>query len=108
MKADVVPGIPNRTQWTPNELTMPQDTFQVVCAELCGSGHNGMRSDVCVVEADLFAWWQKNSDVTCPTLRLMNCEAETAAANAGELRGRIDKLLADDPEADCDDLEEAA
>lgn len=55
LKMDVVPGVHTWTQWTPSKRTEHQ--VQVVCAELCGSGHNAMRADACVVSRAKFDEW---------------------------------------------------
>lgn len=105
LKTDAVPNIPTRTQWTPNKLTRPVDAYQVVCAELCGAGHNAMRADACVLRQGAFDWWTEHTNATCVQLRYFNCVDDTAY---DDLLARIDKLVTEDPEATCKDLEEAA
>lgn len=110
MKIDAVPGIPTWTQFTPTEVTQPGEQYQVVCAELCGSGHNAMRVDACVVSDEIFGWWLENATTTCETIRFFNCE-ELGDASDGErteLRSKIEELVADEPEATCDDAKEIA
>lgn len=104
IKIDAVPGIKTRTQWTPEHVTGPDDRWQVVCAELCGSGHGGMRTDVCVVDAAAFDWWGKHPDTRCDVLRYFNCA--DAGSDHDALAERAKRLVADDPDATCDDLEE--
>ena len=53
VKKDVVPGVVTRVWFTPSRL----GTFPVICTELCGVGHNTMRSRVVVLSpADYEAW----------------------------------------------------
>jgi cytochrome c oxidase subunit 2 len=58
LKQDVIPG-----QTTVLSLTATRPgTYPIVCAELCGPYHGGMRSSVVVHEADEFdSWLQRNS-----------------------------------------------
>ena len=58
LKQDVIPG-----QTTVLSLTATRPgTYPIVCAELCGPYHGGMRSSVVVHEADDFdSWLQRNS-----------------------------------------------
>lgn len=57
LKQDVIPGQPTLLTFTP---TRP-GTYPIVCAELCGPYHGGMRSNVVVHEPDGFdAWLQSN------------------------------------------------
>jgi CheY-like chemotaxis protein len=112
MKIDAVSGLRTYVQWRATKVSAPEDNYQVVCAELCGSGHNGMRTDMCVVNDATFDWWAKldedgRKDATCVNLRLFTCFGD------GDLKGARDAYLAqiakvttDDPEATCDDVEE--
>jgi cytochrome c oxidase subunit 2 len=53
LKADAVPGITNTLSFTPNRI----GTYAIICAELCGLGHNVMRSKVVVMpKRDFEAW----------------------------------------------------
>ena len=57
LKQDVIPGQPTVLDFTP---TRP-GRYPIVCAELCGPYHGGMRSTVVVDSADDFnAWIQAN------------------------------------------------
>ena len=57
IKQDVIPGQPTVLTFT---ATKP-GTYPVVCAELCGPYHGGMRSSVVVHEPDAYdAWFNKN------------------------------------------------
>jgi heme/copper-type cytochrome/quinol oxidase subunit 2 len=111
MKIDAVSGLRTYVQWEATRVTRPDDRFQVVCAELCGSGHNGMRTDMCVVDKDTFDWWvgldeDGRSEATCVNLRLLNCLDDTS--NQEDLVAQIAKVTEKDPEATCDDVEEIA
>jgi len=58
LKQDVIPGQPTLLSFT---ATRP-GTYPIVCAELCGPYHGGMRSSVVVHEpADFDAWLSKNT-----------------------------------------------
>src|SRR3954454_9704441 len=53
MKIDAVRGITTHYRITPNRL----GTYAVVCAELCGLGHAGMRQDAHVITPGQFKQW---------------------------------------------------
>ena len=58
LKQDVIPGQPTLLSFT---ATRP-GTYPIVCAELCGPYHGGMRSSVVVHEPDAFdEWLSKNT-----------------------------------------------
>ena len=58
VKQDVIPGQPTLLSFT---ATRP-GTYPIICAELCGPYHGGMRSSVVVHEpADFDAWLIKNT-----------------------------------------------
>jgi len=58
LKQDVIPGQPTLLSFT---ATRP-GTYPIVCAELCGPYHGGMRSNVVVHEPEDFqAWLTKNT-----------------------------------------------
>lgn len=82
LKIDAVPGVPTKTQWTPNKITGPEDRPQVVCAELCGSGHNSMRSDMCITSAKTFDFWKSHTDLSCAQLKLMTCWPDESVMTA--------------------------
>ncbi|MBM5815021.1 MAG: cytochrome c oxidase subunit II [Cyanobacteria bacterium K_Offshore_surface_m2_239] len=64
LKQDIIPGQQTILTFT---ATRP-GTYPIVCAELCGPYHGGMRSSVVVHEPDDFeAWLQKNSPAPPPT-----------------------------------------
>jgi cytochrome c oxidase subunit 2 len=61
LKQDVIPGQPTLLSFT---ATRP-GTYPVICAELCGPYHGGMRTSVVVHEADDFrAWFAQNTPAT--------------------------------------------
>ena len=61
LKQDVIPGQPTVLTFTPTKA----GSYPIVCAELCGPYHGGMRSTVVVHEPDAFdAWVQKNRPET--------------------------------------------
>jgi cytochrome c oxidase subunit 2 len=63
LKQDVIPGQQTILTFT---ATRP-GTYPIVCAELCGPYHGGMRSSVVVHEPDAFeAWLQKNTPAPPP------------------------------------------
>ena len=61
LKQDVIPGQPTILNFTP---TKP-GRYPVICAELCGPYHGGMRSTVVVEEPEVFNnWLNKNAKPT--------------------------------------------
>jgi cytochrome c oxidase subunit II len=60
LKQDVIPGQPTVLTFTPTKA----GSYPIICAELCGPYHGGMRSTVVVHEPDAYdAWLLKNSPV---------------------------------------------
>ena len=60
LKQDVIPGQPTLLSFT---ATRP-GRYPIVCAELCGPYHGGMRSTVIVDEPEMFeAWVNQNSPI---------------------------------------------
>ena len=54
----MIPGQPTILNFTPTKI----GRYPIICAELCGPYHGGMRSTVVVEEPDEFeAWFKKNS-----------------------------------------------
>jgi cytochrome c oxidase subunit 2 len=53
LKQDIIPGQPTVLSFTP---TKP-GTYPIVCAELCGPYHGGMRTNVVVHDPDSFQTW---------------------------------------------------
>jgi cytochrome c oxidase subunit 2 len=68
LKQDVIPGQPTVLTFTPTKA----GSYPIICAELCGPYHGGMRSTVVVHEPDAYdAWLQKNSPVTATVASAM-------------------------------------
>jgi cytochrome c oxidase subunit 2 len=76
LKQDVIPGQQTILTFT---ATRP-GTYPIVCAELCGPYHGGMRSSVVVHEPDEFnAWLQKNSPAPPPPTSVAQFEVTPVA-----------------------------
>jgi cytochrome c oxidase subunit II len=69
LKQDVMPGLSSELQFTASKL----GTFPVFCAELCGSYHGSMRTQVMVETPEAYSEWLKASQI----------------AQAGEVKGNI-------------------
>ena len=64
LKQDVIPGQPTQLSFTP---TRP-GRYPIVCAELCGPYHGGMRSTVVVEEPDAWdSWFSSNAKTDAAT-----------------------------------------
>ena len=57
LKQDVIPGQPTVLDFTPTRT----GNYSIVCAELCGPYHGGMRSSVVVDSADDFDTWLQSN-----------------------------------------------
>ena len=57
LKQDVIPGQPTVLDFTPTRT----GSYSIVCAELCGPYHGGMRSSVVVDSADDFDIWLQSN-----------------------------------------------
>jgi cytochrome c oxidase subunit 2 len=79
-KKDVVPGIQTQLVLDPNET----GTFDVICAELCGTGHALMRSRVIVTPQTEYDAW-----LTAATakVRADRAQAQAPAAAPGAAEG---------------------
>jgi cytochrome c oxidase subunit 2 len=65
LKQDVIPGQPTLLSFTPTRA----GRYPIICAELCGPYHGGMRSTVVVEEPDAFdSWWSSNAKPTPTTV----------------------------------------
>ena len=65
LKQDVIPGQPTLLTFTATR----SGTYPIVCAELCGPYHGGMRSSVVVHEPEAFeAWLAANRPATVAQL----------------------------------------
>ena len=63
LKQDVIPGQPTLLSFTPTRT----GSYPIVCAELCGPYHGGMRSTVIVEDAQTFADWVARNSPLPPT-----------------------------------------
>jgi cytochrome c oxidase subunit II len=59
IKQDVMPGLSSELQFTATK----EGTFPVFCAELCGSYHGSMRTQVIVESPAVFGEWLKSSQI---------------------------------------------
>ena len=58
LKQDIIPGQPTLLNFTPTK----EGRYPIICAELCGPYHGGMRSTVVVENPDNYLdWFNKNS-----------------------------------------------
>ena len=62
LKQDVIPGQPTLLSFTPTRT----GSYPIVCAELCGPYHGGMRSTVIVEEPETFADWVAHNSPNAP------------------------------------------
>jgi len=61
LKQDVIPGQPTILNFTPTKV----GRYPIICAELCGPYHGGMRSTVVVEKPEEYkTWFEKNSKQT--------------------------------------------
>lgn len=112
LKIDAVAGLKTYVQWQPTKITTPDDRYQVVCAELCGSGHNAMRTDMCVVSDDTWSWWlamdpEQRADATCVNLRLLACVEDDMDDRDAAMEAIV-ALVEETPEAGCSEAKELA
>ncbi|MGK7906346.1 MAG: cytochrome c oxidase subunit II [Synechococcus sp.] len=59
LKQDAIPGQPTQLNFTANRI----GSYPVVCAELCGAYHGGMRTEVVVESAEDFAAWLEENQM---------------------------------------------
>jgi cytochrome c oxidase subunit II len=59
LKQDVMPGLSSELQFTASK----EGTYPVFCAELCGSYHGSMRTQVIVESPEVFSEWLKSSQI---------------------------------------------
>ena len=62
LKQDVIPGQPTQLSFTPTRT----GRYPIVCAELCGPYHGGMRSTVVVESPDDWDHWYRDNAKTAP------------------------------------------
>ena len=57
IKQDIIPGQPTILNFTPTKV----GKYPIICAELCGPYHGGMRASIIVEEeSDYNEWFNKN------------------------------------------------
>lgn len=110
LKIDAIAGLRTYVQWEATEITGPEQDYQVVCAELCGTGHNAMRTNLCVVDTATFDWWRDLGEderklASCVNLRLLTCLGD-GIGDRSEALEKTAALSKKDPEARCSDVEE--
>ncbi len=76
-KMDMVPGLVTFFWMTPTRT----GTFDILCAELCGSGHYGMRGKVVVEEKAAYEAWLAEQ----PTFAQLRAEVEKNAKHGSSL-----------------------
>ena len=62
IKQDIIPGQPTILNFTAQRI----GTYPIICAELCGPYHGGMRSSVVVEEPDVYQNWLAGNSKTLP------------------------------------------
>lgn len=76
LKQDAIPGQPTQLSFTANKI----GTYPIVCAELCGSYHGAMRSEIVVEsEDDYRAWVEENAIAQGPATPQSALAARTAS-----------------------------
>ncbi len=58
LKQDAIPGQDTQLRFTPNKI----GTYPIVCAELCGSYHGGMRTQITVETQEEYEAWQEEEN----------------------------------------------
>lgn len=74
LKQDVIPGISTQLQFTANK----KGEYPIVCAELCGAYHGGMRAQLFVDTPEEFLVWAKKTQeemASNPTKRVIAANA---------------------------------
>lgn len=82
-KMDLVPGLITYYWITPTRT----GTFEILCAELCGTGHHAMRGTVVVDRDDAYQAWLSQQ----PTFAQLNAEATAAREAAGVQFAKADR-----------------
>lgn len=100
LKQDVVPGQTHETWFQATKL----GTFQLLCAEYCGTDHSGMRGKIVVMQPDAYAAWlaaqPEGDDLAKDGARLFvergcsGCHAPSAAVHAPSLAGLYGRTVA--------------
>jgi cytochrome c oxidase subunit 2 len=80
---DAIPGSVIPLWFTP----VKEGTYDIVCAQLCGSNHSEMRGELVVESAAKYKkWYEENYNLTHPQTK-MSAAALTALAPSGTLAG---------------------
>jgi cytochrome c oxidase subunit 2 len=96
LKQDVIPGLPTQLQFTANKT----GEYPVVCAELCGAYHGGMRAQLFVDTTDGFQAWVKTAQeelASNPSKRVIANDFQqstTAMSDREYLAGRVKNMEA--------------
>ncbi|WP_019499492.1 cytochrome c oxidase subunit II [Pseudanabaena sp. PCC 6802] len=97
LKQDVIPGLPTQLQFTANKI----GDYPVVCAELCGAYHGGMRAQLFVDTPDGFQAWVKTTQeelASNPSKRVIAANSlnqpTTAMTDREYLAGRMKNMEA--------------
>jgi cytochrome c oxidase subunit 2 len=97
LKQDVIPGLPTQLQFTANKT----GEYPVVCAELCGAYHGGMRAQLFVDTTDGFQAWVKTAQeelASNPSKRVIAAndfqQSTTAMSDREYLAGRVKNMEA--------------
>ncbi len=78
LKQDTIPGRITELRFTPSQI----GTYPIVCAELCGGYHGGMRAQMVVETPEEYAAWiQENSETDTAAVELQ----QAVAINPSEL-----------------------
>ena len=83
VKMDLVPGLVTYQWFTP---TLP-GTYEILCEELCGTGHFAMRGKVVVDEAAAYQTWLANQPTFAQTQARPVGNATAGQANFADLLG---------------------
>lgn len=87
LKQDAIPGEQTRLRFTPTQV----GTYPIVCAELCGSYHGAMRSQVIVDTAEDYDRWIQSQVATAP-IPSSRLEQATVALNLDVKSEHLDHL----------------
>jgi cytochrome c oxidase subunit 2 len=88
LKQDVIPGETTYLNFTPNKI----GTYPLICAELCGAYHGGMRTRVIVQTPEEFQQWQQSQVVAATSEQPPTVLAANPAPEARRLQGYAEAL----------------
>jgi cytochrome c oxidase subunit 2 len=95
LKQDVIPGMSTQLQFTANKI----GEYPIVCAELCGAYHGGMRAQLFVDTPEDFQAWVKTTQeelASTPTKRVIAAnnlnQPTTAMSDREYLAGRVQSM----------------